>query len=375
MTTTATANPQARIHAPVRTRQICFFAAFMLPMTKLLEAPSNLSKEALGDLLLPTALHLLIQAAILFGILCLLSKSKGGLFPFLESKLGKTGLKIFKLFLAVYFLFATLQPLLDLEKFVHVAFYDTEPNTFSLTPFFFLSGYISVKSLRSFGRIADLCAPIFLIAFSGLILMSLGATDLQSVLPWFEFPLSKILTATTRTTVYFSDAIVFLPLLGEFDYKRGDSLKITSSYAVGGLFTLLFLAVFYGIYQSLAPIEHYAFTKTAQYFPALQTLGRIDLILVYALTAVLLFTYSLPIAYTCRFITDGVGGKPVLISFIVNAGLLIFTFFGNRHYNLFYTLITQKLWWIFPAVIHAFLLLCLLLKFIPNIKKEHSYER
>ena len=375
MTNTATANLETRVHAPVKARQICFFAAFMLPMTKLLEAPSNLAKEGLGDLLLPAVLHFIFQTAILFGLLFLLSKTKGGFFPFLEEKIGRTGLKIFKWCLAVYFLFTALQPLLDLEKFVHAAFCDTEPNAFSLTPFFFLSGYISVKSLRSFGRIADLCAPIFLIAFSGLILMSLGATDLQAVLPWFEFPFSKILTATTRTTVYFSDAILILPLLGEFDYKKGDSLKITSSYAVGGLFTLLFLAVFYGIYQSLAPIEHYAFSKIAQYFPALQTLGRIDLLLVYALTAVLLFIYSLPIAYACRFISDGVGGKPVLIAAIINAGLLIFTFFGNRHYNFFYTAITQKLWWIFPLFTIAILLFFGILILFLNRKKERAYER
>lgn len=373
--TTATIQTNTRNPAPVKARQICFFAAFMLPMTKLLEAPSNLSKEALGDLLLPALLHFLFQAGVIFGLLLFISKTDGGLFPFLERKIGKTGLKIFKWCLAVYFLFSVLQPLLDLEKFVHAAFYDTEPNTFSLTPFFFLSGYICVKSLKSFGRIADLCTPVFLIAFIGLILMSLGVTDFEAILPWFEFPISKIATATTRTTVYFSDAILLLPLLGDFDYKKGDSGKIFSAYGVGGLFTLLFLAVFYGIYGSLAPIEHYAFTKIAQYFPALQTLGRIDLLLVYALTAVLLYVYSLPIAYACRFISDGVGGKPVITSAVINTGLLLFTFFGNRHYNFFHNLFTQKLWWIFPLFILALLLFCLLLILVPIGTKEKSYEK
>ena len=45
----------------VNARQIAFFCAFLLPVSKFLEAPSLLAKYAKGDLLLPAILHFLLQ--------------------------------------------------------------------------------------------------------------------------------------------------------------------------------------------------------------------------------------------------------------------------------------------------------------------------
>ena len=50
--------------------------------------------------------------------------------------------------------------------------------------------------------------------------MSVSTADYQSILPWFEFPLSKIALAVKNTTAHFSDAVLFLPLLGNYHYEK-----------------------------------------------------------------------------------------------------------------------------------------------------------
>ena len=77
--------PTGEIHA----RQIAFFAAFILPMYKIIEAPSLLARYANGDLLLPALLHYLLQTALLLVLLYAAAGSEKTLFERMEEKLGK----------------------------------------------------------------------------------------------------------------------------------------------------------------------------------------------------------------------------------------------------------------------------------------------
>lgn len=344
-------------------RQIAFAAAFLLPTGKLLETPSMLSKYAAGDLLLPALLHFLVQAGVLFAVLVASSRSEKTLFMRLQEKLGG-GMIVFYVLYAVYFVFTALLPLLDLEKFTYAVFFDTSPTVFSFTLFFFLAAFICTKGVKGIGRIADLSLFLFVFPFLALIVMSLTETDFSRLLPLFGTKFGDTMSAFTHVTPYFSDAILLLPLLGNLHYKKGDTLKIMSGYAVGAASTLLFLAVFFGIYGSIAPREHYAFSKIAQYFPALSTVGRIDLIFVYLLTAVLFFFTCLPLQYTVDLTCRMVGTeRRTLFSALLCGGLLIFVLYGNRHYDFFHRLICGNLAWIFWFIAD---MVPLLLLFLPN---------
>ncbi len=353
-------------------RQIAFAAAFLLPAAKLLEVPSILSKHAAGDLLVPAILHLVLQAGILFAILLAASRSEKTLFERLNERFGKWSL-IFYIFYAAYFIFAALLPLLDLEKFIYAAFFDTSPTVFSFTFFFFLSAFVCAKGMKGIGRVADLSLFLFVFPFLALIVMSLSETDFSHLLPLFGTKFGDTMSAFTYATPHFSDAILLLPLIGNLRYKKGDTLKIMSGYGVGAASTVLFLAVFFGIYSSIAPREHYAFSKIAQYFPALSTLGRIDLVFVYLLTAVLLFFTCMPMQYAVDFTCRAVGAKRrALFSAILNLALLGFTFFFNRNYNTIYAVISGKLpfiFWLVADMVPLFFL------FFPKIKAKAKEAR
>ncbi len=346
-------------------RQIALFAAFVLPAAKLLEAPSILAKYAAGDLLLPALLHFLLQAGLLAVILYVVSRSETPLFERLQRVL-KKGVIVVYLFYAAYFLFAVLLPILDLEKYAYAAFFDTAPTTFSFLFFFFLSAFICAKGIKAVGRFADISLFLFLLSFFALMALSLTETDFTHLLPLFGTKFERTMSAFKYTTPHFSDAVLLLPLLGNYQYKKKDTPKILFGYGIGALCTLFFLAVFYGIFSSVAPREHYAFSKIAQYFPALSVIGRIDLLFVYLLSIVLFFYTALPAQYATHLFSRSFSlERKAIVSAVLNVALFLFVFFCNKYYNAFYRVVGGKLVWVFWLFADVLPLLLLLL---PNGK-------
>ena len=356
-----------KIHA----RQIAFAAAFLLPAAKFLEAPSLLAKYAAGDLLLPALLHFLVQTLVLLAVLYAASLSEKGLLERLKNTLGK-GIIVVYILYAAYFLFALLLPVFDLEKFVYAAFFDTSPTMFSFAVFFFFSAYVCTKGIKNIGRSADLCLLLFLLPFLALLVMSLTEADFSNLFPLFGTPFSDNAKGFIHTTPHFSDAVLLLPLIANLRYRKNDGVKITIGYGCGALFTLLFLAVFYGVYASIAPREHYAFSKIAQYFPALSVVGRIDLLFVYLLSIVLLFYTCLPLQYTTDLLAHTFHStRKTWISAVLNFLLLMLVLYFNKNYDTFYRVISGKLsalFWLLADILP----LCLLLVPVTNKKEKEN---
>jgi hypothetical protein len=235
-------------------------------------------------------------------------------------------------------------PLLDLEKFTYAAFSDTEPTLFVFASFFFLAAFICTKSLKSVARCADLCLFLFLIPFCALLAMGAFKADFSHLLPLFGTPLEGTMSAFTHTIPHFSDLTMLLPLLFFYHPRRGEEKKILLGYGVGALCTLAFLAVFFGLYASLAPREHYAFSKIAQYFPALSVIGRLDLFFVYLISIVLLFFTCLPLQYATELVcaTFSLPSRN-LVAAAVNVAAFFFTLFCNKYYDSIYALFCKQL--------------------------------
>ena len=118
-------------------RQLCFFVAFVVPVSKLLSAPAQLAEFAKGDLLVPALAQYLLQAAVLAVIMFLASRTDKSFFQLLGDTFGYVTARIIYILYALYFVFFSLLPLLDLERFVYTAFFDTAPHMYVFTPFFF----------------------------------------------------------------------------------------------------------------------------------------------------------------------------------------------------------------------------------------------
>ena len=328
-------------------RQIAFFAAFVLPVYKLLEVPSLLARFAGGDLLLPALLHFILQTGLLIALLYAASKSEKTLLERMNEKLGRWSLLLYGLY-AVWFLFAAVLPLLDLEKFVYAVFYDTSPTIFSFALFFVFSAFLCCKGIKATGRIADLSLFLFLLPFIALLVMSLNEADVNNLLPVFQRPFNHTVSAFTYTAPHFSDLLFLMPLIVNLRFQKNDGKKIVAGYAGGALCTLVFLAVFYGVYSTIAPREHYAFSKIAQYFPVLSVVGRIDLLFVYMLCIVLFFFTATPLHYATEsiaHITDAKG--KILISGILNFAAFLFVLFCNKYYDAIYAFFGERFYYAF----------------------------
>ncbi len=339
-------------------RQVAFAAAFLLPLGKFLETPALLSRYAKGDILLPALLHFLIETLVLLAVLYAATRSDKTLSERMHAAFGKWSWIFYVLF-AAYYLFAALLPILDLEKFVYAAFFDTAPTIFYFAAFFLFSAFFAAKGVKSIGRVADLCIFLFVLPFLALIVMSFTETDFSHLLPFFGTKFSNVLHGVRNTSPHFFDVALLLPLLFHCRFSPPDTNKkpdraktdnakggkqIVLGYAVGALLTLLFLAVFYSIFSSIAPREHYAFSKIAQYFPALEVIGRVDLLFVYLLTVVLFFYTCLPIHYATGCIANTLRvHRRTWISAILNFALFLFALFCNRFYNAFYAVIADNL--------------------------------
>ena len=353
--------PLATEHSQINSRQIAFFAAFVLPTYKLMETPSLLAGFLQGDILLPAFLHFLVEAVLLFGVLFVISRSEKTLFERLTDALGIWVKPLYGV-LCVFFLLAAVLPLLDLEKFVYAVFYDTAPTIFSFAFFFLFAAFLATKGIRALGRFADLALFLFLVPFLLLIVMSLVETDFSNLLPIFEKTFGDTMYAMNYTKAHFIDAALLFPLFMHLRYKKGDGKKIMTGYGVGAGLTLLFLAVFYSLFSSIAPREHYAFAKIAQYYPVLSVVGRFDLLLVYLLCITLFVYTATPLHYAVHFVSNvlPIKGKTLPAAAVCLAAF-VFTLFCNKYYNGIYAFFGNTLPVLFYIFDFAPLLVFLLL--------------
>lgn len=327
----------------VNARQIAFFLAFLLPVGKLLELPSLLAKGAGGDLLLPALFGLFVEGVSLFFVYAFVKRTGRGMFSYLGDRNQTLG-RLVKVVYGVVLILYSLPFLLDLEKFSLAAFSDTEPTFFSFLPFFVFSGYAATKGAKAVGRSADLCPVLFLLPFLGLVVLSIGSTDFSAVLPLFEFSPVRHFKTVYETAPFWCSGLLFLPLFEGYERKDGDGKKLALGYAVGAACVLLFAWVFYGLYGPLAEKEHYALSKIGQFFPALSTLGRTDLLLVYLMTVALLFFTVLPVLFSTQLFVSACDGKGnLLTAILLNCGLFLAVLFFNRRYNAVYGFFSKAL--------------------------------
>lgn len=353
----------------VVSRQIALFSACVLPVYKLLELPSLLARKSNGDLLLPALFQFALQLGVLLLVLYAIKNGEGSLYTRLQNKLGKWTGVFAVLFGAFYLLYAVL-PILDLEKFTYAVFYDTAPTAFSFGFFFLVLAFISCQPLSTVGRFGDISLFLTPFSFFALIVMAFSVADLSALLPIAQMPAHSILSAVRDSAMPFADVVLLLPLLMRLEYKKGDAKKIGIGYGAGIVATLLFLSFFYGVYSSSAGREHYAFSKIAQYFPALSVVGRIDLLFVYLLCVALFFYACVPLLYAVRCVKQVyANGSTALISGVLAFAFFLFTLFCNKYYDSIYAFFSHRL---YPVFFLFSTLLPISLLFLTGGKRSES---
>lgn len=342
----------------ISVRQICFIMLAYTVVGKLSTYPTVLSYYCERDLLFPALIDFFIEGIIVWGVAYLCSRTDKTFFGLLRGTIGDIGARIVFGLFAVMFLFAALLPLFEQELYVHTIFYDTVPPLAIFVPFFIFAIYAGSKRFENIGRCADLCMPIFVITMFVIFVMSCGEAKWDNLLPVLTTPAKDIFSTAAGSLFRFVEPCWLLMFMGRFKYKKGDAAKITASYAVGAVIVIFFLATFYSIYGGLAPSRTYAISRTSLFFSALETVGRIDLIMLYVLETVMLFGLVLNIQLAVYAISECSGWENrAIISLIVNVALAAVLIGCDGFYNNIYNLYNQWLWIFF--LIFTVLIPCL----------------
>ncbi len=308
----------------ITTRQLCFMLAFFLPANKLILLPAKLAEQAGNDLLLSALLVFLLQGAAVFALLWLMTKKQATLFELIEAGFGTWAARIFYFLLAAYFAFSAVLPVTEHRLYIQNTMYDTLPTILIFVPFFFFSTYAAAKGLQCAGRAADVGMPLFLLSVPVLLFMAIASADFTELLPFGGTPFPDVLRGSSHILSWCSDAAWLLIFLGNVRVERRFLAKTGASYAFGAFVVLFFLAIFYGIFSTVAANEFFAVVKIARYYNALKTLGRVDYLFVYILSLVQLFALVLPIQLSAHALEKSFNADmPPLFSCIVNIALLL----------------------------------------------------
>lgn len=336
-------------------RQICFILIAYNAVLKLIIYPTAMAATIGNGLIFPALFDLAVQTVIVWSVAYLSSRTDKSFFALLEGTFNRTVARVVYALFALYFMLAAIVPMVEEQLLIHAAFYDTVPSLYVFLPFFIFAIYAGAKSLTNAGRCADICLPIFIVSISAMLVMSVGQGDYSNLLPVSSQPVSTLAGGALSSVFKYADSAFLLIFLGAFKYKKGDAAKITISYAIGGLTVVALLAVFYAVYGTMAPSRAFLLNDISVFFPAISYVGRIDLVLLYALDIVILFAIILHIQASVHCFSLAFGwDKRSVLSLGVNAVLIIIVFVVNNKFSPLYQAASKWFW--IPALIFAYVI-------------------
>lgn len=337
----------------IKLRQICFYFACVAPSVKFIVYPATLTYEAGNDLLLAALGSFLAQGLVLAAVFWLSSRTDKTFFALLQGAFGKAAARAVYGAFALYFLFSALLPMLEQRSFVMQVLYENVPSVLSYAPFFAVSAFACSKGFKALGRAADLALPLFCTAFAALIALAVPEADFGALLPVARRG-AGIFRGGLFGLNWHAECAYPLFFLGRFERNKGDAAKVLLCFAAGAAAVLLFLAVFYGVFEDIAVLRQNSIAHISKYTTAFTSLGRIDLLFIFAMTLVNVFALCVPVQM-CVHCTHAALPRcgrlwPALAA---SGALLAAVLLLNYSFLEMQQLVTQRLWAVFLLFAYA----------------------
>ncbi len=337
----------------ISVRQICFIMLIYTAVSKFILYPTQLSFTSGRDLLFSALVNFVLQGVIIWAVSFLCSRTDKTFFELLQGTFGNIVARIVYGFFALFFMVCAVIPLFEQKVYVHAIFYDMLPSLLVFVPIFFFTIYVSAKGFENIGRCADICLPLFLISMLLILVMSLHEVKWDNFLPMFTQP-KKVFEGSLANAFRFAEPAFLLMFMGHFKYKKGDAAKITLSYIGGAVFVMMVLAAFYGIYGDIAQSRQFAISKISLFFPAIDMLGRIDLLALYVLEITMLFALAINIQLAVHCIEECTGYKNrAILSLAVNAVFLVILIVFDNNLHAINTIWSKWMWIVFLIFANA----------------------
>lgn len=336
----------------IKLRQICFLFAAIMPVTKTIIYPATLSYYAGNNLLLSSALNFLLMGAVLALVIFLSYRTDMTFFDLLQNTFGRVTARIIYGLFALFFAFSALLPLMEQKGFVAQVFYENIPSFIAFAPLFGVSFFACVKGFKTIGRAADIALPVFAVCFAVILLLALPEADFSALLPVGG---DGVFRGSLYGLNWYTECLYPLFFLGHFKREKGAWWKAGLSFLCGAAATLGFLAIFYGIFADIAVQQQNAIAQISKYTTSFTSLGRIDLLFIFALALVLVFALCIRAQLSVHCACKALGGvNPLLPAAALNILLLVLIVFFKYSYLELQTFFTRSLWPVF--IIFAYVL-------------------
>ncbi|MBO5888654.1 MAG: GerAB/ArcD/ProY family transporter [Clostridia bacterium] len=267
-------------------------------LTKIYVMPAFLAKIAQESICLCALINLVIDFLLLLVVLKIIENtSNATLFDTGNTIFSSNTNRALTLFYAIFFITKAFVPIVEQKNSIELTFYETQPTLLTFMPFFIVAFYIIIKGFTPFGRSYEMCLWVYLFGIISILALSLFAGKYTALLPIIgENPL-KIFIGSLKSLIWFGDPIYILFFAGYIANSKGKLKGSIKAYLIYALTTLIILAVFYAVFETIAPRQYYATLKMSKYSIALSNIGRFDYISAFMLAAMCVFEVCLPLLF------------------------------------------------------------------------------
>ena len=358
----------------LKTRQVCLFFIFFLPVIKFFMMPSIIAKEAKQDIWICLIINCFIDLITVAVALYALKDENGDFFCALEKHFGKPVGKTFMILYAVFFLLKTLLPVNEQKDYVEYTLYMTTPNLLTFLPVFAVIFYISLQKLRVWGRLSDGVAIIALLGYFMLFALSISNANFNELKPVGISGIKGVVTGAFNSQTWFNDGVYFLFFSGEYLKSKKHGLKILLSCLISCTIVIFFGMIFYGTFSSIAYRQRFALTEISKYTTVITNIGRFDYIALFSLLFTSVFSLALPFYFAVNLIQRCFNlKKPFWISLVICLIGALFNVFTEKYFVTVENFIINVAGWYFLALGSVVpIIVCLIIKWRTNNENERA---
>ena len=132
--------------------------------------------------------------------------------------------------------------------------------------------------------------------------------------------------------LWFFDSSYLLFLIGSFRHENKTKTKITLSYGICALVTVVFFIILYCEFGPLTARQHFAPITMGKYYLSMSNSGRIDYVAGVALAIVCVFASTLPLVFSTLALSHTFNFKHKIIPCLIVNGISALLFLSTQNF-------------------------------------------
>lgn len=235
---------------------------------KFILLPSLLATTAKQDLWI-TALVIFVSELVTYYFLLQMWQKNPDktFFQVIEEGMGKAVKNICAIIAMVYYMGKTLLAVFETQSFVDNALYQNYNWLSYIIPLALFMVYMASKDFKIFGRMVQALLFVFILGCVTSIVLPIFEVDFSNILPILSNGISPIYKCVLKYNFWFGEFLVFIMMMGRIKLEKHMTSKFLISYAVTGIFVIIFLITYYSLFKTTAGLHRIAISDMGHFLP------------------------------------------------------------------------------------------------------------